>query len=137
MFLMKCTSLIVFLFFALTACEEPATKPAVKVKALSTKDSILVELLIPEAHHAYLDAGKEGNLIPVSFRWEGGSPALSLAPMGEFDEKVHAKVLRRQGQWKFEKGTATAVTVRSQICDEKIGLCYPPSETRAALQRLD
>jgi len=136
MLLMKQRSIFVSLFFILTACEEPAARPAIQVKALNTQAGIQLEVLVPPGHHAYLDAGKEGNLIPVSFRWDGSAPNLTLAPLGEFDEQVRATVLRGRGQWQFEKGAATAVTVRSQICDEKIGLCYPPSETRAMLQRL-
>lgn len=97
---------------------------------------------VPSRHHAYLDAGEFGNLIPVGFDWQGLSPepqAVS-APEGVRDDEVKAQVLRGQGSFVFAAGgegapefAGRSLRVRSQICDEDKGICYRPTWTDVTL----
>ena len=110
-----------------------ATSPLVPAAEFSgrTLDDgrIQITAIIPDRHHAYLDSGDEGNLIPIFFQWDGPAPEKVTAPPGERDEDVKARVLRGQGVFVFEPGAAgtpEGVKVQSQVCDEDKGICYRP-----------
>lgn len=103
-----------------------------------------INVQVPSRHHAYLDAGEHGNLIPIGFDWQGltPEPATVQAPTGEHDDEVKAQVLRGNGIFVFESGAENAAApalagrtlkVRSQICDEDKGICYRPTWTEVSL----
>ncbi len=119
---------------------ENRDKDLEKIRVSHSGNELTVEITIPPAHHAYLDSGKEGNLIPIGFSWKSlnrdgsikGKPMLIKKPVGEFDTKVEATVLRGTGNFVFtHQGnswpTGKFFKVLTQICNEKTGQCYPPS----------
>ena len=99
---------------------------------------IKVNIKIPRGHHAYLDRGRDGYLIPISFDWKPlkkngmtKNPILKMKPNGEYDTKNRATVLRGNGVYIFKSRKEPfpeggKFRVRSQICDERLGQCYPP-----------
>ncbi len=107
----------------------PSADVAAWVKDAST---VQVSVIVPPGHHAYLDKGVEGNYIPVSVDTSGvGDLRLKDSPPGELDKEVRAKVLRGMGAFLYETKDASAAAgkslrVRSQICDERKGVCYAP-----------
>jgi len=115
-------------------------EPEAIMNATVNGNKLSIRIVIPPQHHAYLDKGKEGNYIPVSFNWaaliKDGSlkkePTMISAPKGEFEKVASAKVLRGEGIFIFEsveipslKGKS--IKVKSQICDDIKGVCYRPS----------
>lgn len=107
-----------------------------------------VAVLIPPDHHGYLDAGDDGLYLPLVLTFPGlearGVQVTLLAqPPGEREEAVHATVLRGAGAFTFRLHTPPAVTppletfplhLRSQICNDRTKLCYPPQERLLLLQ---
>ena len=102
-------------------------------------DQIQITVEIPPGHHAYLDSGDRGNLVPISFDWSAVSeilpagPTMEHMPDGARDEDVGARVVRGQSRFVFHVPDAqalqgTRIQVTSQICDEEIGLCYRPEQ---------
>lgn len=90
---------------------------------------IQITAVVPDRHHAYLNSGDDGNLIPIFFQWDGPAPEPVTTPPGERDEDVKATVLRGQGVFVFQPGADGApegVKVQSQVCDEDKGICYRP-----------
>lgn len=99
-----------------------------------------VRVTPPAGHHAYLDAGAEGVLLPIeidlSALEQAGFRVRSVAaPKGERDEQYGATVLRGKGIFRYEltalpaakAGTAEyAIEVRSQVCNDASGACYFP-----------
>ena len=116
-------------------------RPHEKIEAhIDSKKTLVVSITIPPAHHAYLDRGKEGYLVPISFQWKEflGSgmlkrePRLKSAPAGTYDKEVQATVMRGTGLFIFEIRDSNwpigkSFNVRSQICNEILGQCYPPA----------
>lgn len=106
---------------------------------LQTDKSIAIELKLAPDSHAYLDRGLEGNLIPIEFDWKpflqskilSVEPQLLVAPVGEYEKKVKASVLRGKGRFLFEgpslkKLLGKKLRVRTQVCDEVQNICYRP-----------
>jgi hypothetical protein len=132
--------LAVLLLLPGASCEDPGRASAggevpeagFHGRILPDGQTIEIVASIPPRHHAYLDAGDEGNLIPIGFDWQDLTPepvALSM-PTGERDEDVKARVLRGDGRFQFQHSTVSPgvqVRVRSQICDEDRGVCYRPT----------
>ena len=109
--------------------------PSAKVEAGILSDGISFRVEIPTGHHAYVDSGSQGNLVPISFIFDESVqpvPQLRSAPTGEYDKEFEANVLRGNGIWEFSFPNPEAmkdkvVQVRSQICDEQTGICYRPT----------
>jgi hypothetical protein len=106
------------------------------------------KVTVPPGHHAYTDAGDSGNLIPIQFFLENLSrelnipvsetPALVSEPAGSRDEEFKARVLRGSALFSFKTGLAgkfsgKTVSVRSQICDERSGICYRPETIQVSI----
>lgn len=129
------------------ACEDSkdqqakdSSLPSTQISAISSDSgNIQVEVRVPAGFHAYLDRGKEGNLIPVTFFWDDlvqagvltEKPQTLEAPEGSFDSHFNATVLRGNGIYLFKtKGTAglqgNTIRVQTQICDDAKGICYRP-----------
>lgn len=122
----------------ITACkkEEPRSSvPQPTVTAQLVDGKLQVQVRVPARHHAYLDEGREGNLIPVGFDWQSWSakdaPLQTLqSPTGELDPESGAHVLRGEGTYLFQAKqtpTQTDFRVRVQICEEVKGVCYRPA----------
>ena len=102
----------------------------------------------PPGDHAYLDAGKDGALLPVAIDLDalaqGGLQVQHVsAPQGQWDAQFGATVLRGEGVFRYQltapsrspEGTRDyAVTVRSQVCDDTTGACYFPHTTSLSLR---
>lgn len=124
---------------SLFSCRSDEAKPAQPeptVRAALADGKLHVHLSIPSRHHAYLDAGREGNLIPVTFDWKGWgenpaeSPKAIQSPAGDVDADSGARVLRGEGTYVFQPKTNPSLQefrVRVQICDEVKGVCYRPA----------
>ena len=134
---MNRTLLILILILPLlSSCKEeksPApNRPQARISASVDDDTLTVFVAIPEGTHAYLDRGREGVLIPVSFDWKDIKAKPVLAPDGEFDELVRATVFRGEGSFVFKVEDARTLKgsvfrVRTQLCNDELGICYPPS----------
>lgn len=103
---------------------------------------ISIEVSVPDKHHAYLDAGREGHLIPVSFTWnlpgQNAAPTAQIKPTGELYEEAGARVLRGHGHWVFQPTGPVdegEVKIRTQICDEIKGICFPPRTEPLTLKK--
>lgn len=117
----------------LSACKGDDGPPSADVAAwVQNASTVQVSVTVPPGHHAYLDAGREGNYIPVTVDTSAaGELKLTNAPKGEEDKEVQAKVLRGMGSFVYEAKDAQSfagkiLKVRSQICNERQGVCYPP-----------
>jgi len=136
-FSIKSFSIIVAaILFTAFSCSKPPSLPQPSVEAHSKEGKLIVTLSVPDHHHAYLDSGTEGNLIPVSFDWAKWSangqnePQLISKPEGALDQDTGAYILHGNGNFTFEtKDTnkQNEFRVRVQICDEIKGICYRPS----------
>lgn len=130
-----------------TACdrEEPTApaRPHVTVSGSVQNKTVTIQITVPTDHHAYLDRGSEGNLVPISFDWSSLSldktaePALRSAPKGVFDKTVKATVLRGSGTFQFETAAESiagkTIRVQSQICDDIQGICFRPEFNEVTL----
>jgi thiol:disulfide interchange protein len=129
---------------AATARLAPAT-----LQVTGTKPATLaVTITAPAGHHAYLDAGKDGSLLPIAIdlsALEGaGLQVREVArPKGEQDDTYGARVLRGDGIFRYritatpraKAGTRTVpVTVRSQVCNDANGSCYFPNTDTHSLR---
>lgn len=133
--------LLAFLSAGCTDSEQSGVStgtPEATIRATSLQDTIVVSVSIPRDHHAYLDKGPQGNLIPVSFDWSpalesgklAGEPSLTEKPEGEQEEKIGALVLRGTGEFKFSGDSpkpGAEVRVRTQICNDVTGMCFRPT----------
>lgn len=138
---------LIFSIFASSCSEESAANtpsvPSAVVTASTApqNDRLIFKVTVPHGHHAYLNSGDEGNLIPVTFFWESliengvlrGKPMQISSPKGVRDEEVQALVLRGTGAYEFqivktaaEKLKGLSLKVRTQVCDESRGICYRP-----------
>ncbi len=147
--------LCAFLILLLSSCAKNTVKTEenVIINASYTSESkrIAIHFKIPKNLHAYLDKGKDGQLIPISFDWQplqetkaiSTAPVLIQAPQGELNQKEEARVLRDEGIYIFElKESLHESTlfntlkfrVRTQICNEVAGICYKPSWTNVFLK---
>lgn len=118
----------------------PAGVPRARIASDIEKGGELkITVTIPPGHHAYLDRGREGNLLPVTFYWEDlirsgvlkAKPRTRQSPPGEEYPTAGARVLRGSGAYVFENPngrwpTGAKLRIRTQICDEVKGFCYPP-----------
>ncbi len=123
--------------------------PRISVKSGLNQETgtIRFQVNVPQGHHAYTDTGDSGNLIPVTFQWENlhketglnlSLPELVTDPPGSRDEEFQARVLRGSGTFEFkaedvQKYSGKTLSVRSQICDEKTGICYRPETVQVTL----
>lgn len=127
------------LFSCGTSSNGDGELPAASFNTSISGSSLTIAISVPDHHHAYLDRGEEGNLIPVQFYWEDfveagileTEPEPISAPEGVFDEDERAIVLRGEGEYVFEIGNAGELSgetlrARTQICDEIRGVCYRP-----------
>ena len=118
----------------------------IEAKVLNPKEKIKVKIKIAPNLHAYLDKGKRGVLIPISFDWEmlkrknkiNKKPQLISTPSGEYESKAEANVLRKQGSFIFEgmqleNLVGEILRVRIQLCDEISGICYRPKWAEVAI----
>ncbi len=121
----------------------------VNIQAVITANQHLkVKLELAPDTHVYLDRGAEGNLIPISFDWEDlmqsngttltKKPQLVSSPQGEYDKKTKAKVLRGQGEYLFSVKQANTLKgakfrLKTQVCDEVVGICYRPKWTETTI----
>ncbi|MCB1319210.1 MAG: hypothetical protein KDK34_03095, partial [Leptospiraceae bacterium] len=109
-------------------------------------NTIAVQVRVPANHHAYLDAGRDGVLIPISFDWQPlidaallrTAPSQVTKPDGSPDDEIGATVLRGAGEFVFETAQADrldgmSVRVRSQLCNDETGVCYRPTWQEVAL----
>lgn len=116
----------------------------IELKA-ETPATLIVQIAVPEGHHAYLDRGEGGTFIPIhvdlSAMEKAGIRARQTGrPEGEQDSKVNATVLRRDGAFAYEltvlpgaeiSTTVYDIKIRSQICNDISGTCYfPETDTR-------
>ena len=114
-----------------------------------------IAVQIPPNHHAYLDKGDDGLLIPLTFTFtlleqRGTRVVMRARPRGKRDEKFQATVLRGKGTFGFELQatqdtlprdsvlTATLLyvlpaTLLYQICNDVTEICYPPEEIEVPL----
>lgn len=106
--------------------------------AKDEKVEFTIQVNVPRYHHAYLDKGDEGILIPLSFdfsRVESAGYKVSTIskPKGDYDKEVKAKVLRGIGDFQFsirqvkgEKFITPPIKAISQICNDNTKRCYFP-----------
>ena len=133
------TGFFIITFFYCKQSDKDAGIPEIPEARIEGKidgDLVRISVRIPEQHHAYLDKGKDGRLIPISFDWENtadqpAAPKLQSIPKGNFDDIVEATVLRGDGEFVFEVKKASGfagkvIKVKSQICNEVKGVCYRP-----------
>ena len=107
--------------------------------------TVAISVTIPAEHHAYLDSGKDGMFIPIAFRWEelvksgalSGVPRATSAPRGVLDEEMGAHLLRGPGEFVFGplagKPEGQSLRVRTQLCNDRTRVCYPPSTQAVSL----
>lgn len=130
---------------ALALCspsEHSSGPPQARISArLLATGEAAVTVTIPPRHHAYLNSGDSGSLIPVKFDWGAAAAAVepTESPRGERDETVKALVLRGEGQFRFAIRDSAirpgqAFRVQSQICNEERGVCYRPVWQDVVLQ---
>lgn len=114
----------------------------------NTPAEFTVKITPPVGHHAYLDAGKDGTLLPIKINLTALEQAgLQVRPVskpkGAWDGQFGATVLRREGEFRYQltapariqPGTRTyTVTVRSQVCNDANGACYFPHDEILHLQ---
>ncbi|MBW7858467.1 MAG: hypothetical protein H3C43_09290 [Leptonema sp. (in: Bacteria)] len=117
------------------SCSRPPALPDATISAVNQNGKLSVVMQVPERHHAYLDSGRDGNLIPVTFDWKNlGLLEADLQstemPSGELEPDTGARVLRGEGRFSFELpqsvNNQAQFRVRVQICDEVKGICYRP-----------
>lgn len=122
--------------------------PDAKISHSLEDTKLFFKIEIPKDHHAYLDSGKENNLIPIQFDWQDliqkqilkEEPKLLAKPIGEYDKEVQATVLRNIGEYTFqitneekEKIKNQIVQIKIQICNEVTGICYRPKNYKVQL----
>ncbi|MBI3394411.1 MAG: hypothetical protein HY042_01105 [Spirochaetia bacterium] len=115
------------------SCSKKSSAPSADVTARAQgSQEIAFSVVVPAGHHAYLDQGKDGNLMEIQFDFKGLGIAAKPkdAPKGVYDATVEATVLRGDSLFTFQVQDAKSLVgrkarVRTQICDEVKGLCYP------------
>ncbi len=130
---------IMILFFCNNCHQDKKEKvglPTPQIQKSVENQFIHIQIHVPQDHHAYLDKGKEGNLVPIQFNWKDfpEEPKMIKSPDGIFDEDTGAKVLKNTGIYTFEFSESSRLmnikdkklTVRIQICNEVTGICYRP-----------
>jgi len=120
------------------------TEPARLQLEAGKPADLTVRISLPIGYHAYLDAGKDGVLLPIKISFHALAQAGMLVrsvsvPKGEQDEQFRATVLRREGVFRYALTALPAVkagksdyaiTVRSQICNDATGACnFPRTDT--------
>jgi len=121
--------------------------PQAKIQTrIQAENKLEISVTVPHAHHAYLDKGKEGNYIQISFDWKAlqdagalkGAPRMIQKPKGEYDKLAKATVLRGKGAYVFQSQEAwprgKTLKVKSQVCNETKGVCYPPHTEKVVLK---
>ena len=102
--------------------------------------TLIIRITPPAGHHAYLDTGEDGLLLPIEINLsslqKAGIQVRSVSvPQGEWDEQFHATVFRREATFKYELRALPwakvgsgkyKINIRSQICQDTTGACYFP-----------
>jgi thiol:disulfide interchange protein DsbD len=124
---------------------EVGVEPARVELAADRTAELTVRVTPPPGHHAYLDKGAEGALLPIqidlsSLEQEGIAARSVAGPRGEWDGQFRATVLRGEGVFKYElRGRPSAkvadreyeIKVRTQVCNDATRACYfPETHTR-------
>ena len=144
----KIAVLLVIVILAGACKEDKKTDrgiPSAAITASAVADQITVEVKIPEGHHAYLNEGPHGNLIPVAFDWKSAvesgklasEPVMKKSPAGETESLTGALVLKGTGDFIFDSPTSPVginLRVRTQICNETSGTCYRPEWQQVTVQ---
>ncbi len=107
-----------------------------------------LSLVVPKDHHAYLDKGDQNIYLPVEIDPEQKLAASQLVivnlqrPVGVYDNKVEATVLREQGDFLLSLaplGSAPvtiktiALDVNYQLCNDITHVCFRPQTTQVSL----
>ncbi|MHB9106427.1 MAG: protein-disulfide reductase DsbD family protein [Armatimonadota bacterium] len=109
---------------------------------------LTIRVTPPAGHHAYLDTGKDGVLLPVEINpsalEQAGIQVRSVStPKGEWDTQYGATVLRGEGVFRYaltalpaaKAGSVEyAIEVQSQICNDDTGACYFPQTDTLRVQ---
>lgn len=98
-----------------------------------------IGLIVPQDHHAYLDAGDENIYIPVTLDSDAQLAATGLVinklekPAGVYDSLVKATVLRDKGDFTLWLAQAKTLTVKQvtlavnyQLCNDLTHVCFRP-----------
>ena len=121
-------------------------EPTALQLAVGQPAAFTVRVTPPAGHHAYLDAGNDGVLLPVeinlsALQQAGIQVRATGTPKGEWDEEYGATVLRQAGVFRYEltarpaaTAGAYAITVRSQVCNDDTGACYFPQTDTLNIQ---
>ena len=121
-----------------------------RIQAYLKSDNVIaVNLKLAPNSHVYLDRGSRGNLIPIEFDWQSlvkedvlkKEPNLLSAPTGEYEKKVEASVLRKEGSFLFNVPNkqdliGKEIRVRTQICDEIQNICYRPQWNNVRIEKI-
>ncbi len=130
-----------------TSDDRTAPRPPVEPElqaAVRPDRSVAIALNIPREHHAYLDAGRDGVLIPIAFLWDEmitagvikKAPPVKTRPKGVMEAEMGAHVLRGFGEFVFtptEDLKGRTLKVRTQLCNDRTRVCYPPSTQSVVL----
>lgn len=101
---------------------------------------INITVIVPEDHHAYIDRGKEGVLLPVEADFSAleraGIRVVQISkPEGVWDDKAEATTFRDNGIFEYRAEPTPAaeigeteytINLRVQICNDITGTCYFP-----------
>ncbi len=103
------------------------------------KGSLSIHLAVPLNSHLYLDSGKDGLFIPISFDFSAfDSAGYDVTPLnkpaGNYDKNLRVNILRGGGDFTFSiaerKGSKGKIPqtlkVKYQTCDDLTKICYPP-----------
>lgn len=130
----------------------PAVQAAVQPARLAVRAGaaapLSVRVVVPAGHHAYLDAGKDGSLIPVSIDLsslarDGFVVTPTAFPKGSWEADFQAEVLRGEVIYTYAVSAPAganaasrnyAVAVRSQVCNDATGACNFPRTDRLTLR---
>lgn len=121
------------------------------VRSESGSETFHLTVQVPPNHHAYLDKGDDGLLIPLTFTFtpfeqQGIQVAMLTQPGGKRDEKFRATVLRGKGTFTFElkairdalpQDRVLPATLLYQICNDVTEICYPPQELAVPLRLIE
>lgn len=107
-----------------------------------------ISLVVPKDHHAYLDKGDQNIYLPVEIDPEQKLAASQLVivnlqrPVGVYDNKVEATVLRDQGDFQLSLAPLSAepvstqtvaLDVNYQLCNDITHVCFRPQTTQVSL----
>ncbi len=143
--------IIGFWVFGIVAAHAEIPKAELQVISITSGQwpaEYRLSLMVPKDHHAYLDKGDENIYLPVEFDAEQKLTASHLKivdlqrPLGVYDNKVEATVLRGQGDFYLTIAPLDSqpviakdvvLTVRYQLCNDITHVCFRPQSTEASL----